>query len=129
MLIPYATSATIADLGQVISEFGRGRAESGTAPGDVAVAMHTYVSEHADQARPEAEEALDRYVRTRLYAKRRSYDELEEAGLILCGDPEQVSRRVQHLRALGMTHLLILANFGALQAGRVRASMEGSPNR
>jgi len=124
MLIPYATSATVADLGQVISEFGRGRAESGAPPGDVAVAMHTYVAERADQARPEAEDALDRYVRTRLYAKRRSYDELEEAGLILFGDPEQVSRHIEHLRALGTTHLLVLANFGALQAERVRASME-----
>lgn len=124
MLIPYATSASVADLGQVIAEFTRGRAESGGAGGDVAVAMHTYVAERPDQARPESEEALDRYVRTRLYARQRSYDELEQAGLLLFGDPEQVARRVEQLRALGVTHLLILANFGALQAERVRASME-----
>jgi alkanesulfonate monooxygenase SsuD/methylene tetrahydromethanopterin reductase-like flavin-dependent oxidoreductase (luciferase family) len=124
MLIPYATCATVADLGQVVSEFTRGRAEPGGAPGDVAVAMHTYVAERPGQARPEAEEALDRYVRTRLYARQRSYDELEQAGLILFGDPEQVARRVERLQALGVTHLLILVNFGALQAERVRASME-----
>jgi alkanesulfonate monooxygenase SsuD/methylene tetrahydromethanopterin reductase-like flavin-dependent oxidoreductase (luciferase family) len=124
MLIPYATSATIADLGRVIAEFARGRAESGTHGGDVAVAMHTYVAERPGQARPESEEALDRYVQTRLYAKRRSYDELEQAGLILFGDPEEVAGRIRQLEALGMTHLLILVNFGALPAERVRASME-----
>jgi alkanesulfonate monooxygenase SsuD/methylene tetrahydromethanopterin reductase-like flavin-dependent oxidoreductase (luciferase family) len=124
MLIPYATSATIADLGEVIGEFRRGRAESGTGPGDAAVAIHTYVADRPDQARPEAEEALDRYVRTRLYARQRSYDELEQAGLILFGDPEAVGRGVERLAALGVTHLLILANFGALAAARVRASME-----
>jgi len=124
MLIPYATSATIADLGQVISEFASGRAGADAPGGDVAVAMHTYVAGHADKARPEAEEALDRYVRTRLYARRRSYDELERAGLILFGDPEEVGRRVERLAGLGVTHLLILVNFGALQAERVRASME-----
>ncbi len=124
MLIPYATSASIDDLGQVVAEFTGGRAESGAAGGDVAVAIHTYVAERPDQARPEAEAALDRYVRTRLYAKQRDYDELERAGLILFGDPDQVSRRIGQLEALGVTHLLILANFGALEAERVRASME-----
>ncbi|HZD02434.1 MAG TPA: LLM class flavin-dependent oxidoreductase [Actinomycetes bacterium] len=124
MLIPYATSATVDDLGQVVAEFTRGRAESGTAGGDVAVAMHTYVAERPEQARPEAEQALGRYVRTRLYARQRSYDELEQAGLILFGDPDQVSRRIGHLETLGVTHLLLLVNFGALEAERVRASME-----
>jgi alkanesulfonate monooxygenase SsuD/methylene tetrahydromethanopterin reductase-like flavin-dependent oxidoreductase (luciferase family) len=34
MLIPYATSASIEDLGAVIEEFGRGRASAGAGPGD-----------------------------------------------------------------------------------------------
>ena len=133
MLIPYATAGTVDDLGGIIAAFTRGRAEAATGAGpgagpagrgDVAVALHTYVGERADQVRPDSEAALDRYVRSRLYARRRSYDELEAAGLILFGDPDQVVDRIRGLEALGVTHLLVLANFGALPAALVRASLE-----
>ena len=72
----------------------------------------------------EVEQALNRYVSTRLYAKRRSYDQLDTAGLILFGDAEQVTARIRELEAVGMNHLMVLANFGALPAQRVRVSLE-----
>src|SRR5258706_366724 len=75
------------------------------------------------EKRARFDEALKRYVRSRLYAKRRSYDELETAGLILFGDAEQVTSRIRELEAAGMNHLMILVDFGALQAERVRASL------
>jgi len=62
-------------------------------------------------------------VRSRLYAKQRSYDELETAGLILFGDAEQVNSRIRELEAAGINHLMILPDFGALTAERVRASL------
>jgi alkanesulfonate monooxygenase SsuD/methylene tetrahydromethanopterin reductase-like flavin-dependent oxidoreductase (luciferase family) len=125
MLIPYATCETKDDLKSVINEYYRGYAEAANAERpDIAVALHTYVSESLASARAEAEEALKRYVRSRLYAKRRSYDELETAGLILFGDAEQVSSRIRELEAAGMNHLMILVDFGALQAERVRASLQ-----
>ena len=108
----------------MIDEHYRGYTEAAHAERpDIAVALHTYVSESPGSARAEAEEALNRYVRSRLYAKRRSYDELETAGLILFGDAEQVSSRIRELEAAGMNHLMILVDFGALQAERVRASL------
>ncbi len=70
------------------------------------------------------EEAFKRDVLSRLYAKWRSYDQLETAGLILFGDAEQVSSRIRGLEAASMNHLLILPDFGALQAERVRASLK-----
>ncbi len=82
------------------------------------------MSESPGSARAEAEEALKRYVRSRLYAKWRSYDELETAGLILFGDAEQVSSRIREPEAAGMNHLMILPDFEALQAERVRASLK-----
>jgi len=127
MLIPYATCEKIDDLKHVIDEHARGFAEAGTGnthSPDVAVSLHTYVSANPARTRVEAEEALNRYVNTRLYAKRRSYDELDTAGLILFGDSEQVTARIRELKAVGMNHLMILANFGALEAHRVRASLE-----
>lgn len=125
-LIPYATCETKDDLKSVIEECYRGSAEGDRAERpDEAVALHTYVSESPGSARAQAEEALKRYVRSRLYAKWRSYDELETAGLILFGDAEQVSSRIRELEAAGMmNHLMILPDFGALQAERVRASLK-----
>jgi alkanesulfonate monooxygenase SsuD/methylene tetrahydromethanopterin reductase-like flavin-dependent oxidoreductase (luciferase family) len=125
MLIPYATSETKDDLKGVIDEHYRGYTEAANAERpDIAVALHTYVSESPGAARAEGEEALNRYVRSRLYAKQRSYDELETAGLILFGDAEQVSSRIRELEAAGMNHLMILVDFGALRAQRVHASLK-----
>ncbi len=125
MLIPYASCDTQADLVRVIGEHARGYTESSaTDPPDVAVAFHTYVSSSPEAARAEAEDALARYVRTRLYARQRGYDELHGAGLILFGDPALVIERLQRFADAGMTHVMLLANFGALDPERVRASLE-----
>ncbi len=125
MLIPYATCEKIDDLKDVIEEHSRGFAEAGTTqPHDVAVALHTYISANPAKTRVEVEEALNRYVNTRLYAKRRSYDQLDAAGLVLFGDAEQVVARIRELEAVGVNHLMVLANFGALPPDQVRASLE-----
>lgn len=125
MLIPYATCEKIDDLQNVITEHARGFSEAGAAGvRDVAVALHTYVSANPESTRAEAGEALNNYVSTRLYARRRSYDELDSAGLILFGDARQVTERIRTLEAAGVNHLMILANFGGLEAARVRGSME-----
>ena len=125
MLIPYATVDAVVGLAEVIVEYRRGWAESGAdGEPDVCVAFHTYVSSSSEAARAEAEEALARYVATRLYARRRSFDELDRAGLILFGDPESVTERIRELRSLGVNHLMVLPNFGALPAERVRGSLE-----
>jgi len=124
MLIPYATCETKDDLKVVIDAYYRGYTEAAHAgQPDIAVALHTYVAASPGSARAESEEALNRYVRSRLYAKRRSYDELEAAGLILSGDAAQVSSRIHKLEATGLNHLMILPDFGALEAERVQASL------
>ncbi|HET9921279.1 MAG TPA: LLM class flavin-dependent oxidoreductase [Ktedonobacteraceae bacterium] len=127
MLIPYATCETRKDLDDVVENYRLGRAEATmteTEQPDVAVALHTYVSASPDRTRSESEEALNNYVSTRLYAKRRSYEQLEAAGLILFGDAQQVTEQVRQLEASGLNHLMILVDFGALPFERVHASME-----
>ena len=126
MLIPYATVDKLDDLKAVIDEYHRGRAEAGiTGPADVAAALHTYVGADADTVRSEVEPALKRYVDTRLYAKsHRSYDDLEESKLTLFGDGPTVAERVAEIEALGVDHLLVLANFGALEVDMARATLE-----
>src|SRR5437764_11225386 len=113
------------DLKGIIAAHAQGFVEAGCVQHpDIAVALHTYVSENPSNTRPESEEALNRYVASRLYAKRRSYDQLDTAGLLLFGNPEQVSERIHELAAIRVNHLMILADFGGLNADLVQASLK-----
>ncbi|APU17232.1 MULTISPECIES: LLM class flavin-dependent oxidoreductase [Actinoalloteichus] len=125
MLIPYASAEDIDHLGEVVTAYRKGFAESGaTGEGDVAVALHTYVGERTD-VEDEVGPALAQYTDTRLYHKsHRSYAQLDAAQLVLFGDAERVAHRMDRLEALGVTHLLALANFGALAPELVTASMK-----
>ena len=44
--------------------------------------------------------------------------------VILFGDARQMTERIRQLEAVGMNHLMILANFGALEPEQLRASLE-----
>jgi alkanesulfonate monooxygenase SsuD/methylene tetrahydromethanopterin reductase-like flavin-dependent oxidoreductase (luciferase family) len=125
MLIPYATAESVDDLQAIVSEFGRGRAEAGfEGPGDVAAALHTYVGDDQSKVRSEVGPALQKYTDTRLYSKsHRTYEDLDLAGLTLFGDAETVAKRVRRLEEIGINHLMVLANFGALEAELARASL------
>ncbi|AOS65360.1 LLM class flavin-dependent oxidoreductase [Actinoalloteichus hymeniacidonis] len=125
MLIPYASATDIGHLGEVVTAYRRGFAESGApGQGDVAVALHTYVGEQPDVS-DEVGPALAQYTDTRLYHKsHRSYAELVAAELVLFGDADLVSRRMRRLAELGVTQLLALCNFGALAPELVNASMK-----
>jgi alkanesulfonate monooxygenase SsuD/methylene tetrahydromethanopterin reductase-like flavin-dependent oxidoreductase (luciferase family) len=126
MLIPYVTANTIDEIHQIVLEYRRGREEAGHSPdADIAAALHTHVGGSDLAARAEAEPALDRYVDTRLYAKQeRRFDELNKAGIILIGGPQTAGDRVQALRDAGINHLLLLGNFGAMDAKRSAESLE-----
>ena len=125
MLIPYATCATADDLGPIAAEHRAGVAstEGAVERCEVAAALHAYVSGRDGDARTECEPYLDRYVGSRLYARRRGYDELLDAGLLLAGDPGAVAARLGKIAALGVDHVLLLANFGAMPHELVAASM------
>src|SRR5829696_1814971 len=73
MLIPYATCQSADDLGPIAAEHRAGVASSTSSLGrcEVAAALHGYVSTNPAQARAESEPYLDRYVGSRLYARRR----------------------------------------------------------
>ena len=90
MTIPYAATEQIDELGDVVSAFrtafvgAGGRVEDATVP----FGLHTYCAEDFAQARADAKAAMDRYVRTRLYAKQRPFELLVEKDLIAFGGPD-----------------------------------------
>jgi alkanesulfonate monooxygenase SsuD/methylene tetrahydromethanopterin reductase-like flavin-dependent oxidoreductase (luciferase family) len=132
MLIPYATCDTVDDLGAVVRDYHAGLADadadadaqvttdSATANGtrEVAAALHCFVGE-----RQACEPYLDRYVLSRAYARPRNYDELLDAGLILTGTPDDVTAQLARIDALGVDHVLLLANFGAMPHDLVAATL------
>lgn len=125
MTIPYATTDSFDELAETSREFRRGFAESGRPDSEATIrfGLHVYCAETTAQAREEAREAMDRYVRTRLYAKQRSFDELIEKDLVAFGDPDEIARVVRRYEEAGMTHMMAISNFGGMPHERVKESM------
>ncbi|ETX04826.1 MAG: hypothetical protein ETSY2_26575, partial [Candidatus Entotheonella gemina] len=53
-----------------------------------------------------------------------TYDELDALGGMLIGAPDQVAEKVDHLKAIGVDTLLLVANFGHLAHEQVCRSLE-----
>jgi alkanesulfonate monooxygenase SsuD/methylene tetrahydromethanopterin reductase-like flavin-dependent oxidoreductase (luciferase family) len=97
-----------------------GNAEQAT----VQFALHTHCADSVEEARRQAREAIDRYVRTRLYARQRSFEALIEKNLVAVGDPDEIERVARLYERAGMTHYLVMNNFGGLEHRQVLQSME-----
>ncbi|MGH7397697.1 MAG: LLM class flavin-dependent oxidoreductase [Candidatus Rokuibacteriota bacterium] len=126
MMIPYAATERIEDLGEAVDAFraafvgAGGHLEDATVP----FGLHTFCGEDFADARATAKDAMDRYVRTRLYARQRPFELLVEKDLIAFGGPEDVVRIARRYESLGLTHFLAIANFGGLDHAHVLRSME-----
>jgi alkanesulfonate monooxygenase SsuD/methylene tetrahydromethanopterin reductase-like flavin-dependent oxidoreductase (luciferase family) len=126
MMIPYATTEHLGELAETVAAFRHAFAESGRdlAEATVPFGLHTYVADSFEAATREAKDAMDRYVRTRLYARQRPYETLVDKGLIAFGSPEDVIRVARGYERAGLTDFLAIANFGGLAHARVLRSME-----
>jgi alkanesulfonate monooxygenase SsuD/methylene tetrahydromethanopterin reductase-like flavin-dependent oxidoreductase (luciferase family) len=126
MMIPYATTERLSELAETVGAFRDAFVSSGGNPRDARAlfALHTYVSDSVAQATGEARDAMDRYVRTRLYAKQRPYELLVDRELVAFGGPEDVIRIARSYERAGLTDFLAIMNFGGLAHERVLRSME-----
>ncbi|HEY9785346.1 MAG TPA: LLM class flavin-dependent oxidoreductase [Candidatus Obscuribacterales bacterium] len=126
MMIPYATTESIDELHGVVRNFRSAFVESGAKEEDARAVfgLHTYASESVEQARFECKEAMDLYVRTRLYAKQRPFEELIDQDLMAVGDEAEIIRVARRYEQQGFTDFLAITNFGGLQHDRVINSME-----
>jgi len=126
MMIPYATTERIDELAETTRVFREAFGRAGGRPEDATVpfGLHTHCAETTTLARGEAREPMDRYVRTRLYAKQRPFDLLVEKDLVAIGDADEVTRVARRYAAAGLTHFLALSSFGGLPHRQVLSSME-----
>ncbi|MGD9682951.1 MAG: LLM class flavin-dependent oxidoreductase [Candidatus Obscuribacterales bacterium] len=126
MMIPYATTERVEELSAAVAAyracFGEDRTGTSEEAGAPAVrfALHAYCD---DRGLEPGLAALERYVRTRLYARQRSFEELDSRNLLAFGDPEKLSLILDLYEGLGADELLLIVNFGGLGHRDVLASM------
>ncbi len=125
MCVPYASVDRFAEVEEMLESFRRGRMESGRPadPSSSVWAFHTYVAQTDQEARADAAEAFDRYVASRLYAKRQTFDDILASGLGLFGSVETVAAKLARLASMGVGHVMTLTSFGGLAEDKVRRSM------
>lgn len=125
MAIPYATAGAFDELSLLHQAYRRGRAETGQAddPDDAIYTFHCFVSESDAEARRHAAAPFDLYVETRLYARRQTYDDVLASGLALFGSVETVAGKVRALAGMGIPHIALLMDFGAMPEEEVMRSL------
>lgn len=126
MMIPYASMENFKELSETVRLYREGFCQAGGSPEDASVyfGLHAHCAPTTAVARTEAREAMDRYVRTRLYAKQRPFELLIEKDLVAFGDPDEIIRIARCYEQAGLTDFLIIANFGGLPHKQVLASLE-----
>jgi alkanesulfonate monooxygenase SsuD/methylene tetrahydromethanopterin reductase-like flavin-dependent oxidoreductase (luciferase family) len=126
LCVPYASVENFDGIAEIVDEFRRGREEAGAPAGDndLVVALHAHVAASDAAAREGAEIPFNRYVESRLYARKATYDDVLKSGLHLCGGIDRVAAKLARLRAMGVGHVAALHNFGAMSDALTRRSME-----
>ena len=124
--VPYASCKDFADIGTMFTEYRKGRAEAGlkAADDDHVFVLHTHVAESDAACAAECKAAYDLYVDTRLYAKKHVYENIIANGICLFGGVETVAEKVCRLHDMGIRHVAILNNFGAMAPNLVERSMQ-----
>jgi len=123
--VPYASCKDFADIGTLLAEFRKGRAEAGfkADDDDHVFTLHTHVASSDEEARARAKPAYDLYVDTRLYAKKHVYEDIIANGICLFGSPDTVAEKLNRLHEMGIRHVATMHNFGALDPRLVERSM------
>ena len=123
--VPYASCKNFEDIGVMLAEYRKGRAEAGLAPedDDHVFTLHTYVADTDAEAQAQCKAAYDLYVDTRLYAKKHTYEDIVANGICLFGSVETVAAKMVRLHQMGIRHVATMHNFGALPPELVERSM------
>ena len=123
--VPYASCKDFDDIGTMLMEYRKGRAEAGLPADDDdhVYTLHTHVARSDEEAKAQCKAAYDLYVDTRLYAKKHLYEDIIANGICLFGSVDTVAAKLRRLRAMGVRHVATLHNFGALAPELVESSM------
>jgi alkanesulfonate monooxygenase SsuD/methylene tetrahydromethanopterin reductase-like flavin-dependent oxidoreductase (luciferase family) len=123
--VPYASCEDFEDIGTMLGEFRQGRSDAGVAHSDEdhVFVLHAHVADSQAACDRDVKEPYDLYVRTRLYAKSHTYEDILENGICMFGDVDLVADKMVRLHEMGIRHVACLMNFGAMAPEIVEASM------
>jgi alkanesulfonate monooxygenase SsuD/methylene tetrahydromethanopterin reductase-like flavin-dependent oxidoreductase (luciferase family) len=123
--VPYVSCKDFRDIGAMLDEYRKGRAEAGMPKDDDdhVFTLHTYVARSDAEAKEQAKDAYDLYVDTRLYAKKHLYEDIVANGICLFGAVDTVAEKMRRLHEMGIRHVATMHNFGALDPALVERSM------
>lgn len=126
MGVAYVSSSSIAELKGILDRYKATSVEAGFEPSgmEFPVALHCYVAETREEAMSVGKEALDRYLRTRLYGRGAQFEDLLAREQVIMGTPEDVVARIRQYQEAGVNHLMCMMNFGGLEHAKVKRSME-----
>ncbi len=129
MTIPYAVSGGLRELAHMASEYKAAYRQAGH--GDpsrpvILCAVHTHVAGDSAGVDRCAKPAIDRYVRTRLYAISRPFEVLDEKKLIACGEADKVISVIRSYEQAGFNVFLAIFDYGGMERGEVIRSTERS---
>lgn len=125
--VPYGSVDRFEEVGEIIAEYRKGQRDGGILENedDILMALHTHVAESDAEARKRAAAPFELYVETRLYAKRRTFEDIQRSGLSLIGGVETIQSKLKALRDMGVNHILAMQNFGLIGQQCVLDSMRG----
>lgn len=126
MMIPYARTESLSELESACSAYKKEFAlasNSDTQVCRIPFGLHTFCSRNTEQARQFVRPFMDRYVRTRLYARKSNLEELIAKDLAAIGDPKEIIRIARLYESAGFSEFLMIMNFGALPHESVLESM------
>lgn len=117
MMIPYATTDKIDELKTACDNYKKEYLASGKQKSmepRIPFGLHCFCAQSTEEARNFARPYMDRYVRTRLYAKQRSFDELIDKDVLAVGDPQEIIRIASLYEKAGLSDFLMIMNFGGM---------------
>lgn len=114
MMIPYAASESVDELAVAVTAYKQALNGSAGGGNRVLFAMHVVCAPTTEEARVAAAAPMETYVSSRLFARRRSLDELMERNLAAVGDPAEIVRVVKLYEQAGFTDFLAILNFGGM---------------
>lgn len=123
--VPYASCKDFDDIGAMLAEYRKGRAQAGLEADDDdhVFTLHTHVAQSDEEAKAQCKAAYDLYVDTRLYAKKHVYEDIIANGICLFGSVATVAEKMCRLHAMGIRHVATMHNFGVLAPDLVERSM------
>lgn len=123
LLMPYASVDHGSELRTICDAYHRG-AKTLDKEHRLYFSLHTHCAESIEQADRTVKPCLDRYIRTRLYAKNRPYETLRQSDLLAVGDPNFLSEILARYAEMGLTDFLAMQNFGGMPHAQVCESMQ-----